>query len=153
MKEDLFPYYEGERRFVREMAKEFARDHPGAADRLLIEGDRCADPHVERLIQAFALVAGRIRHKLDDEFPEITEALLGILYPHYVRPVPSMAIGQFELDPTQGKSSAGHVIPRHTTLFTRPVARSGPSAGAEDVCRFRTAYPVTLWPLKVTAAQ
>ena len=63
--------------------------YPAAAGRLLLEPDRSVDPHVERLIEAFALLAGRIRHKLDDEFPELTDALLGVLYPHYLAPIPS----------------------------------------------------------------
>ena len=53
---------------------------------------RSADPHVERLIESFALISGRIHHKLDDDFPELTDALLGILYPHYLAPIPSLAI-------------------------------------------------------------
>ncbi len=148
MKDELFPYYEAELRFIQETAKEFARDHPRVAGRLEIEGDRCSDPHVERLIQAFALIAGRIRHKIDDEFPEITDSLLGVLYPHYVRPIPSMAIAQFDLDPSQGKPSGKQVLAREkTTLSTRAVAGTGVS------CRFRTCYPVTLWPLRVVSAQ
>ncbi len=50
------------------------------------------DPHVERLLEAFAFLAARVHLKIDDEFPEITEALLSIFYPHYMRPMPSMSI-------------------------------------------------------------
>src|SRR5581483_10372079 len=89
--------------------------------------------------------AGRIHHKLDDEFPELTEALLGVLYPHYLAPVPSMAVVQFELDPARGQLPDGFRIPRHSTLRTPPV---------DDLaCKFRTAYPVTLWPVAVGAAR
>ena len=101
MSESLYPYYKRELLFIRQMAQEFAREYPAAAGRLLIEQDRSADPHVERLIESFALIAGRVQHKLDDEFPELTDALLGILYPHYLAPVPSTAIVQFVLDPAR----------------------------------------------------
>src|ERR1700680_421457 len=102
MSEPLFPYYERELVFLRQLAQDFARRYPAAAGRLLLEPNRSTDPHIERLIESFALLAGRIHHKLDDEFPELTEALLNILYPHYLAPVPSMSIVEFMLDPTRG---------------------------------------------------
>ena len=80
MTDTLFPYYERELIFIRQFAQEFAARYPAAAGRLLLEPNRSGDPHVERMIESFALLAGRIHHKLDDEFPELTEALLGTLY-------------------------------------------------------------------------
>ncbi|MEI7902699.1 MAG: type VI secretion system baseplate subunit TssF, partial [bacterium] len=73
------------------------------ASRLNLEPDKCEDPHVERLLEAFAFLAARVHLKIDDEFPEISEALLGILTPHYVRPIPSMPVAEFTLAPEQGK--------------------------------------------------
>src|SRR5260370_39619005 len=99
MSEALYPYYERELLFIRQLAQEFAKRYPAAAGRLLLEPNRSSDPHVERLIESFALLVGRVHHKLDDEFPELTDAMLGVLYPHYLAPVPSMAIIQFDLDP------------------------------------------------------
>ncbi len=98
MADTLYPYYERELIFIRQFAQDFAKQYPAAARRLRLERDQSTDPHIERLIEGFALLAGRIHHKLDDEFPELTDALLGVLYPHYLAPVPSMAIVQFELD-------------------------------------------------------
>ena len=72
MRDELLPYYERELKFIRQMAGEFAQKYPKVAGRLQLESDKeSEDPHVERLIQAFALLAGRVHHKLDDEFPEI----------------------------------------------------------------------------------
>ena len=145
MPEELLPYYERELSFLRQLGAEFAAKFPKVASRLLLEADKCEDPHVERLIQAFAFLAARIHHKIDDDFPEITEALLGTLYPHYLAPVPSMSIVQFVLDPDQGKLTSGHPIERGTTLYSQPVSGTP--------CRFRTCYPVTLWPIEVTSAR
>ena len=100
---------------------------------------------MERLIEAFAFLAARIHLKLDDDFPEITEALLNIVYPHFVRPVPSMAIADFQVDIEHGKLTTGLKIERNTTLYSRPVG------GAP--CKFRTCYETTLWPVSVTAAE
>src|ERR1043165_5752132 len=103
MQDDLLNYYERELSYLRQMGQEFSQAYPKIASRLLLEAGKCEDPHVERLIQAVAFLAARIHRKIDDEFPEITDALLGILYPHYLAPLPSMSIVQFELDPEQGK--------------------------------------------------
>src|SRR5579864_5568731 len=99
MSEALYPYYERELLFIRQLGQEFAKQYPGAAGRLLLEPNRSTDPHVERLIESFALLAGRVHHKLDDEFPELTDALLGILYPHYLATMPSCMIAQFDCQP------------------------------------------------------
>lgn len=144
MADDLLPLYERELTFLRQHAAEFASKYPKIASRLLLEADKCEDPHVERLIEAFAFLTARIQHKIEDEFPEITDALLGILYPHYLAPVPSMSVVEFVLDPNQGLTTAQQ-IERGATVFSPAVA------GAP--CRFRVSYPVTLWPLQVAAAR
>lgn len=144
MSDDLLTYYERELTFLRQSGAEFAAKYPKIAGRLLLEPDKCEDPHVERLIEAFAFLAGRIHRKLDDEFPEITEALLGILCPQYLSPIPSMSIVQFILDPEQSKLQTGQEIPRGSMLRSRPVAGSP--------CRFRTCYPVHLWPIELISA-
>ena len=89
MRDDLLLYYERELSFLREMGAEFAEKYPKIASRLLLEPNKeSEDPHVERLLEAFAFLAARVHLKLDDDFPEITEALLGIVYPHLIRPIP-----------------------------------------------------------------
>jgi len=142
MRDELLGYYERELAFVRQMGAEFALKYPKIAGRLLLEGDRCEDPHVERLIEAFAFLAGRIRLKVDDEFPEITESFLNVLYPHYLAPIPSMAIVQFA--PKEGALTAGYPIPRGTGLYSRPIQGTP--------CRFRTGYDTTLWPIEIVTA-
>lgn len=145
MADELLNYYERELAFLRQSGGEFAAKYPKIASRLLLEAGKCEDPHVERLLQAFALLAARVHHKIDDEFPEITDALLGMLYPHYLAPIPSMSMVQFVLDPEQGKLTSGHRIPRDTALYSQPVGGTP--------CRFKTCYPVTLWPIEVTSAR
>ncbi len=142
MDNDILSYYERELTFVREMGAEFAKKYPKIASRLLLEPDKCEDPHTERLIEAFAILSGRIHKKIDDAFPEITEALLNIIYPHYVNPLPSMSVVRFETVNTTPPS--GYRIDRQTPLYSKPVG------GVP--CRFATGYPVTLWPVEVVAA-
>ena len=144
MRDELLGYYERELTFLRQMGAEFAEKYPKVAGRLLLEPDKCEDPHVERMIEAFAFLTSRVHLKIDDEFPEVTESLLNVLYPHYLAPTPSMSIAQFGLDPAQGKLTTGYPIERETTLYSRPVNGTP--------CRFRACYPVTLWPLEVASA-
>lgn len=144
MSESLYPYYESELTFIRKLAQEFARKYPSAAARLQLEPDRSADPHVERLIEAFALLAARVKHKLHDEFPELTDAMLSVIYPHALAPVPSMATVQFGVDPGRA-TPEGVKVPLGGMLHT---ARIG-----DTYCRYRTAYETELWALAVTEAK
>lgn len=144
MDDKLLYYYEQELTFIRQMGAEFAKKYPKIAVRLLLEPDKCDDPHTERLIEAFAFISGRIRKKIDDDFPEITESLLNIIYPHYVNPIPSMAIVKFE-PIQQNISEGGYQIGEKTTLYSKPVNGKP--------CQFTTCYPVILWPVEVVSAE
>jgi len=145
MRDEILDYYENELTFLRQMGKEFAEKHPKIAARLQLDANRCDDPHVERLLEGFAFLAARVHLKIDDEFPQITEGLLNVLYPHFLRPIPSMTVAQFRLDPEQGKLTTGLGIPRDSFLYSRPV---------DGVpCKFRTCYDVTLWPLELSDAR
>lgn len=144
-RDKLLQYYRDELSYLRRMGGEFARDHAKLAGRLELSPNECADPHVERLIQSFAFLTARLQLRLHDEFPEITTALLGTLYPQLISPVPAMAVAQFALDPEQGKTTAGYPIPAQTSLFH--------DTPQKLTCRFRTCYPVTLWPIEVVSAR
>jgi type VI secretion system protein ImpG len=143
MDDRVLGYYERELTYLREMGAEFARKYPKIAGRLLLEPDKCEDPHTERLIEAFAFLCGRLREKIDDDFQEISEALLNILYPHYINPIPPLSVVRFE-PMKKTMTPAGHRIERNTALYSRPV-------GGQP-CRFSTTYPVNLWPVEVVAA-
>ncbi len=144
MRDDLLHYYERELSFLRRTGADFARRYPKVAGRLLLEPNKCDDPHVERILEGFALLAARVHLHLDDDFPELSGARLELLYPHFTRPVPSMTVVELGLDPQQGKLTSGLHVPRETPLFSRPVAGTP--------CRFRTCYDTTIWPLTLTQA-
>ncbi len=145
MSERLHTYYNEELEALRSLGAEFARAYPTIAARLELDDQQCADPHVERMLEAVALLTARIRQKLDDTFPEITEALLQVLYPELLRPVPAAAIVQLRPGGDAGALAEGPEIPAGTGLVARPVG------GVR--CRFRTTYPVRLWPIRVESAQ
>jgi type VI secretion system protein ImpG len=145
VRDELLEYYESELSFLRQMGAEFAEKYPKIASRLVLGPNTSEDPHVERLIESFAFLAARVHLKVDDDFPEITESLLSVLYPHYIRPVPSMSVVEFAVDPMQGKLTTVLKFPRHSTLYSKPV---------EGVpCKFRTCYDTTVVPIRVSQAK
>src|SRR4051812_7674657 len=146
MDERLLNLYNTELRHLRQMAGEFAREYPKIAGRLALSADSkeiCPDPYVERLLEGFAWLAARVHLKLDSEFPRFTQALLETVYPHYLSPVPSMAIVRFEIDPQQPSLSAGSRVPRGTAL------KGNLGKGDRTACEFQTAHEVKLLPVRV----
>jgi len=145
--EDLLPYYERELGFLRTYSREFATRYPKIAGRLLMGGSGgvCEDPHIERMIEAYALLNARVAKRLDDDYPKFTEALFDVLYPHYLRPFPSCSIAHFDYLRVATQLSGGDELARHTCLGTRP-APGG-------TCTFRTVYPLPVTPLALTAAR
>src|ERR1035437_759405 len=146
MREELLEYYERELTYLRQMGGEFARKYPKVAGRLLLDPEHCDDPHVSRLLEGFAFLAARVHRRIDDDFPEISEALTKIIHPGYLRPIPSMTIVECQRDPAQGKKTTGMRIPRATPLVTKATVEGLP-------CRFLTAYDVDLWPFSVATAE
>jgi type VI secretion system protein ImpG len=142
MRDEHFDYYERELAFMRAQCGEFATAHNTAARALLLGRDESRDPHVERLIEAFALIGARIQYRLDDQYPELTEGLLNVIYPHYLAPIPSMALVRFDLDPKKSPTAEGIPIPAGTSLRARPT-RSG------HICQFRTCYSTRVWPVQI----
>ncbi|RDJ99907.1 type VI secretion system baseplate subunit TssF [Paraburkholderia lacunae] len=143
--EELLPYYERELSFLRRYSRDFAERYPKIAARLAMSGEHCEDPHVERMIESFALLGARINKKLDDDYPEFTEALLEVLYPHYLRPFPSCSIAQLGTSAALSHLTEPVLVARGTELKSKPIR------GVQ--CRFRTAYDVTLAPIRISEAK
>ena len=139
----MLQYYERELTFIRESGELFAEKYPKIASRLLLEPDRCEDPHTERLLESFAFLTGRIQKKIDDSFPELTESLLQIIYPHYTRPLPSMTTVKF-MPRLINVPPSGHTIAKGARLLSPPIKGTRLS--------FSTIQDVHLLPVDVTDA-
>ncbi|MBL8896676.1 MAG: type VI secretion system baseplate subunit TssF [Planctomycetes bacterium] len=133
MSDELLEYYNQELAFLRKMGAEFARAHPKVAGRIRLGADTVEDPHVARLVESTAFLSARIRRKIDDDFPEISDALLGVLYPHYQAPIPSLAIVQME---PPKDLAAPQLVPRGVAIET--------DRAHGEPCRYRTCYPTVL---------
>lgn len=90
--EKLLPYYERELSMLWRAGAEFAGRCPTLAGNLQLRGERCAYSHVERLMQASACLNPRVGKLFDDGDVQFIDALLGMLYSHYLRPLPSCSI-------------------------------------------------------------
>lgn len=142
MADELLPYYEKELTYIRQLGARFAKEHPKIAGRLGISTDTIEDPHVSRLIESFAYLNARIHHKLNDDFPELSDALLTVLFPHYQCPIPSMSIAQFI--PNQEQLEGSYELPAKTLLETEQFQG--------ETCKFSTIYNTELLPLVVEEA-
>ena len=145
----LLRYYNQELLHVRDMGAEFAREFPKIAGRLGlgVEGQECADPYVERLLEGFAFLTARVQLKIDAEFPRFTQHLLEMVYPRYLAPTPSMAVVQMSPDLREPSLAGGVTVPRDTALHSMVGRDTNVS------CEFRLANAVTLWPIELTDAK
>ncbi len=137
-------YYEAEMRYLREAGKEFAKAYPDRAAMLNLDKVGIRDPYVERLLEGFAFLMGRLREKLDDDLPELTEGLVSLLWPHYLRTIPSLSIIELVPDWVQMKKSVP--LEKGFEVLSQPI---GPH---RTRCRYTTTQAVQLLPLALTVA-
>jgi type VI secretion system protein ImpG len=144
----LLSHYMAELAYLHNAGSAFALLYPRVAGALELAPHGSTDPHVQRLIESFAFLTARLQRTYEAQLPEVPTALLDILYPQLVAPTPSMSIAAFRTDPEQSRSVAGVTVPAGTLLFAT-------AEGAADAptCRFRTGYPVALWPVEVADAR
>ncbi|VXD06303.1 Type VI secretion protein ImpG [Enterobacterales bacterium 8AC] len=144
--EDLtLRYFEAEMRYLKEAAREFADAHPDRAAQLSLDRVGDIDPYVERLFEGFAFSMGRLREKLDDDLPEFTEGLVSLLWPHYLRTIPSLSV--VELAPDVSQMKMQEKVPLGFEVLSQPV---GPK---NTVCRYRTTQEMRLNPIALETAQ
>jgi type VI secretion system protein ImpG len=142
MKNALIDFYQRELNYLKRRGEAFAEEYPKIAARLQISDDQARDPHVERILQGVAFLNARIRKKLDDEFPELCQTLMDVIYPHFLKPLPSYSIISFKPE---------------DDLTTRSTIKKGTQVEA-DVddqfsCRFQTVYDTEVLPAHVSKAR
>ncbi|MDP8052623.1 type VI secretion system baseplate subunit TssF [Pasteurella atlantica] len=126
--------------FIKKDGNLFSEFHPHLSRFL---SDKCADPDAERIIESFAFLTAKVKEKLDDSFPELTHSILHLLWPNYLRPVPSCSILQFI--PKGRAITTKHVIPKGTKVDSKPVN--------DTKCHFRSCTDVAVYPLNLKSAE
>lgn len=131
----LQSYYLDELFYLRDLGDEFARENPSLAGFISRQSN---DPDVERLLEGFAFLCGRLRQKLDDEFPELSHSLVQVLWPQFLRPVPACSIVEYV---TSGRQI---LVPKGTELRARPIDGTR--------CSFQSSCTTEVRPLAIGEA-
>jgi len=134
----MFNRYLQELSNLRDLGAVFSKAHPEKAG--MLSGHR-SDPDVERLLEGTAFLTALLRQRLEDEFPEIIHELVKIIWPHYLRPIPSASIVAFTPKPTIKQTTT---IPSGTQVASVPVEGTS--------CLFTTCFPVEMHPLSLLEA-
>lgn len=140
----LAEYYSKELTSLKYYSIQFSKKFPGIAKRLGFIDGKSEDPHVERLIESFALLTAQLQQRLDDDLPELSEGILETLMPQFSRPIPSVTVVQFADNLGASVRQKALVVDKHTLLYSRDTSQDG--------CRFRTCYPLLILPVQLTAA-
>ena len=141
MIEELLPYYEKQLQEFGQQSRAFADKYPKIAQRLSLNQEQIDDPHIERLIQAFSLIAARIDKKLADSYDIFTRSLFEVMFPQYLRHFPACSVVSFEDLNKQKQLTDVHIIPKGTTLKSRSFK------GVQ--CEFNTSAEVKLLPIQL----
>jgi len=137
----LVPYYHREMNYLLKAGAKFAKVYPKIAGNLDLSSRGSDDPHVARLIESFAFLSARLQLEADDQFAQLSQSLLQILYPDFAQPFPSCSIAKLRNDVEAAALFKGSVLPRDTELLAE--TKEGVS------CRFQTTMDTSIWPLDV----
>ena len=133
-------YFREELTFLREQGRQFSEINPQLSKFL---NGRITDPDVERLLEGFAFLTARVQQKVDDQFPEITHSLINMLWPNYLRPIPSMAIIRFS--PNSGQVDKKLLVKKGTRLESVKIQNT--------TCIFNTCRDVEMYPFIVDSVE
>ncbi|MEM5527561.1 type VI secretion system baseplate subunit TssF [Gammaproteobacteria bacterium AS21] len=146
---NLNKYYRDELEFLRSQGKEFAEANPNLSQYLAQANN---DPDVERLLEGFSFLTGRLRQKIEDQLPELTHSTINMLWPNYLRPVPSATIVQYS--PNIGAITTKQVISKHSQLKSIEVGYDDLKSVSSDSalntlsCTYTTTHDVALYPVR-----
>ncbi len=145
MIEQLLPYYEKQLQEFGQQSREFAQKYPKIAQRLSLNQEQIDDPHIERLIQAFSLIAARIDKKLADSYDVFTHSLFEVMFPQYLRHFPACTVVSFEDLNKIKQLTTAHIIPQKTALKSRSFK------GVQ--CEFNSTNAVRLLPITLSGLE
>ena len=145
MIEDLLPYYEQQLQEFSKQSRLFAEKYPKIAQRLSLNQEQIDDPHIERLIQSFSLIAARIDKKLADSYDVFTCALFEVMFPQYLRHFPACTVVSFDDSNKTKQLTESSCVPVKTVLKSRSFK------GIQ--CEFQTTNEVEMYPIQLNNLQ
>ncbi|EDA3267905.1 type VI secretion system baseplate subunit TssF [Salmonella enterica subsp. enterica serovar Bovismorbificans] len=141
----LLSYYQKELLFLKKHGDEFSKKYPKIARRLGYNQGVSEDPHIQRLTESFAFLSSKIHQRLDEDLPELMEALLRNLAPQFLYHYPSSCIVSFEPDKTSSGMTSIYKVPAGTSIYSKHKSKT--------ICQFRTVYSLTIVPATVNEAK
>lgn len=136
MKNDVLRYYNDELSYLRQVGSEFAKSHPKTAGNLRIDNNANADPMVERMLESFAFLTANVQQQFDQDYSELAQNILSILYPESLLPIPSLTTVKFSPSNDLSESIKVARLTEITTVGDKP-------------CRFQTCYDLNLLPVEI----
>jgi len=100
------------------------------------------NPHITRLIQSFGVLASNLTLMLDEASSQSIRALFDILYPHYNRHIPSIAMISISLNQ---KHEACLSIPKGKLIEMESEIENG----TKSIYKFHICYDSYIVPLKI----
>lgn len=140
-KDNILRYYEEEMQYLNKAAQSFAEAHPESAKYLNLENSLERDPMVERLFEGFSFLTAKLYQKIDDDMPELTESVLGLLWPQYLQPIPSMSIIQLDMNKNI------HIDQQHIDSGLLLYTAEDPNTST--ACEYRTTQPIDVYPIEI----
>jgi type VI secretion system protein ImpG len=134
---EFYSYYQDELKYLTDLGKDYAERWPDNA--AFLSSGAASDPDVERLLQGFSFLTARLHQRLDNQFSEIAEGFLSMLWPQYLTPTPAIAMIEFIPDSKLVKNV--QTINKNAVLHTK--------AYSWGRCDFRTCHPVILYPFRL----
>lgn len=127
-------FFRDEVDYLQQLAEYQAKDRPHLLNFL----PNSRDPDVARIAEGFTFLTARLRQKITDDFPEITQNLLAGVWPLPLRPIPSTSIIQFS--PKSERIDNTTDVSQHSQIF----AESG-----ERTFTFQTCHDLHIEPLSL----
>ena len=131
-------YFENELQRLREQASDFAKAHPATAPML---SGPTIDHGAERLLEGVAFLTGILNQKLDNEFLDFIKELIEIIYPHFVKPIPSTSMVMFE-----------HKLGNSAPIIVKSGCLLNSNTIDGTSCQFQTLIDTEINPVKLLSA-
>jgi len=146
---ELIPFEDGEMRGIAKLQISGRWKNEIYQTPVFIEAEinfETGDPYVERLLEGFAFLMARVRLRMDMQYPEFTQNLLGLLYPNLTAPTPSCAVFEMKPNYREGALTGGFTLNKGKSIIGRP-------EGADSVCEFLLCRDTILRPLVMDEAE
>jgi type VI secretion system protein ImpG len=133
-------YFQDELAYLKESGNLFAEYNPKLVNYL---SESSTDPDVERLLEGFAFLTSKLREKLDDELPELSQSVIQLLWPNFLKPFPSVSL--LKLTPVE------------RAITNRQIAYAGMEVLSSEIdgtqCQFQTTNDCTVYPFEISKSE